>query len=81
MPCVVPQGPGCTEVSTTLATGMFDVSLIVLFAHFYSHNYTAAARKRQNEGAELKTSATRLEEALKIVQERDARVGAEKKTK
>ena len=74
------QGPGCTEVSTTLATGLFDVSLILLFAHFYSRNYTAAARTRKQEEAMLKANAKKYAEALKIVQGRD-RGENEKKTK
>jgi hypothetical protein len=72
------QGPGCTEVSTTLASGLFDISLILLFTHFYSNNYTAEARTRRKEEAMLKANAKKYEEALKLVQARDR--GDEKKT-
>ncbi len=63
-----------------MATGLFDVSLILLFAHFYSSNYTAAARTRKQEDAMRKANAQKYEEALKIVQARD-RGENEKKTK
>ena len=57
---------------------MFDVSLILLFAHFYSRNYTSAARTWKKEEAMLKANAKKYEEALKLVQARDR--GDEKKT-
>ena len=60
-----------------MATGVFDVSLILLFAHFYKRNYTAAARQRKREEAMLAKNAKRYEEALKIVQGRGG--GVDKK--
>ena len=60
-----------------MATGLFDVSLILLFAHFYRRNYTAAARQRKGEEASLTENAKKYDEALKIVQGRDG--GVDKK--
>jgi hypothetical protein len=51
------QGPGCTEVSTTVATGLFDVSLILLFAHFYRTNYNAAAAAKKKQKRQAAAAA------------------------
>lgn len=40
-------GPGCTEMTTVVATGAFDISLILLFAQFYRSAYLSKNLKQR----------------------------------